>query len=92
MAVVSIIVSIFGLIASFVLGFPLSLIIGPYVGIGIGGAGLVLALLSRRKQKSNVVNAALIISIIVLAICVIRIISFVSFTGNFVGWIAGLFQ
>ena len=92
MAVVSIIISIFALIASFVLGFPLSLIIGPYVGIGIGVVGLVFALLSRRKQKSNVINAALIISIIVLAICAVRIISFVSLAGNVAGWIAGAFQ
>lgn len=92
MAVVSIIVSIFGLIASFILGFPLSLLIGPYVGLGIGGAGLALAILARRKKKANVTNAALIISIVVLAICVIRILSFFSLVGNVAGLIGGAFS
>lgn len=92
MAVVSIIVSILGLIASFILGFPLSMIFGPYVGLGIGGVGLVLAILSRKKQKSKVINAALIISIIVLAICVIRIVSLFSLAGNIAGLFIGAFR
>lgn len=91
MAVVSIIVSLVGLVLSFVLGFPLSLVIGPYIGMAFGFAGLALAIVARKKQKSNVTTAALVISIIVTGLCVVRVFTFASCVGRIAGMIGSLF-
>ncbi|MEG1473869.1 MAG: hypothetical protein RSC25_07095 [Christensenella sp.] len=89
MAVVSIIISAVGIVLSFVLGFPLSLIIGPYVGTAMGIIGLVTAIIARKKQRSVVANVALIISIIVTGISVVRIFTFASCMGKISGMLAG---
>lgn len=91
MAVVSIIISALGLVLSFILGFPLSLVIGPYIGLPLGLVGLVLAIIARKNQKSNLTLAALIISIIVVGICLVRIFSFASCAGRIAGWIGSAF-
>lgn len=89
MAIASIIVSLFGLVMSFILGFPLSYLIGPYVGIVIGAVGLVLGIVSIVRKRSNVTLAALIIGIAVVLICLFRIIAMFSLIGGIAGLIAG---
>lgn len=91
MAVVSIIVSLVGLVLSFILGFPLSLVIGPYVGTAIGIVGLVLAIFARKKQKSGPATAALVISIIVTGISLVRVFTFATCVGRIAGLIGSAF-
>lgn len=92
MAVVSIVVSILGFILSFIIGFPLSMVIGPYIGVAFGLVGLVLAIIAHKKQKSNVTAAALVISIIVTGICLVRVFTFASYMGRIAGCIGGALQ
>ena len=89
MAVVSLIVSLLGIVLSCILGFPLSFLIGPYVGIAIGIVGLALAIIALKKKRENVSFAALIISIIVILICIFRMISMSSCVNGLIGLVSG---
>ncbi len=92
MAIASIIVSLVGLVLSFVLGFPVSLLIGPYVGLPFGLVGILLSVIALKSKHPNAAKAGLIISIIVTAICVIRALSFASCIGKIAGSCIGAFS
>ncbi len=90
MAIASVVTGLAGIVLSFILGFPVSLVIGPYVGIALGIVGLALAVIARRKQKSGMSMAGLIIGAAVVAISILRIVAFVNCVGNIAACIGGL--
>ncbi len=58
MAIVSILVSLGGFAAGFLLGFPLSYLAGPFIGFAAGAAGFVLGIIARTGQRTAVSFAA----------------------------------
>jgi len=90
MAIASLIVSIAGIVLSFLIGFPFNYIIGPAIGVSMGIVGLVLAAVARKKEKTTLTTAALVISTIIIAVCVIRAISFATCVGRVSSCVAGL--
>lgn len=82
MAIASLAISIAGFILSFIFGFPISYFLGPPVGTAMGIVSLIFAAIAFKAKKSNLTKAALIISLILLAVSVIRIFSLISCAGR----------
>ena len=83
-AIISIIVSAVGFVLSFALGFPFSLVIGPYVGLPFGVVGLILSIFAVKKKRSTLSAVALIMGIALPIVSVVRIFSFVSCVGGII--------
>lgn len=92
MAIASLIISIAGLVFSFILGFPLNYFLGPIVGLVMGIVGLILAAIAHRQKRANISKAALIVSAIVTGICAVRFISVITCMGRITSCVAGLIQ
>ena len=89
MAIASIIVGVVGLVLSFILGFPLSMFFGPFIGLPIGVVALIFALIAWHGKKDTPARAGLVISIILVALSIVRIISLTACVGRIVGLFAG---
>lgn len=94
MAIASLIISAAGFILSFVFGFPVSYIFGPPIGTGFGIGAVILGAIAFKSAKTNLSKIALIVSLILLVISVIRIFSLVSCAGRIsscLGYLTGGF-
>ncbi|MDL2238248.1 hypothetical protein LJC56_10575 [Christensenellaceae bacterium OttesenSCG-928-K19] len=89
MAIASIIVSVAGIVLSYALFFPLSLLVGPFIGLVMGIIGLILALVAHKRKKSKAAVAGIIIGAIVTGLCVLRTASLVSCIGCIGNLISG---
>ena len=90
MAIISIIVSLVGFAASFLLGFPLSYLAGPFIGFAAGAAGFVLGIIARTGQRTAVSFAAFAIGLIVLAVSILRMVSLMACIGGIAGMFANI--
>lgn len=82
MAVASLIISIAGFILSFIFGFPVSYFLGPPIGAVFGIISVIFGAIAFKGAKTNLTKTALVISIILLVVSVIRIFSLLTCVGR----------